>query len=136
MAKVLTSWKEIANYLGKGVRTVQRWESEFGLPIRRPMSKHHRAVLALVEELDAWAIDQRTTGVSELTALREEVVLLRNQNAKLRGLLTQALGIGKGAQSSVVLDDSSLIDLCGEELRERNREPRQSREFREISPQN
>jgi hypothetical protein len=25
---VLTSWKEIAQYVGKGVRTVQRWERE------------------------------------------------------------------------------------------------------------
>jgi hypothetical protein len=52
---VLTSWKEIAQYLGKGVRTVQRWEQELGLPVRRPtgpLSK--RAVLARPDDLDAW----------------------------------------------------------------------------------
>ena len=26
---VFTSWKEIACYLGKGIRTVQRWERDF-----------------------------------------------------------------------------------------------------------
>jgi hypothetical protein len=31
----LDSWKEIASYLGRGVRTVQRWECEEGLPVHR-----------------------------------------------------------------------------------------------------
>lgn len=52
--QVLTSWKEIAAYLGKGVRTVQRWESEMDLPIRRPGSDRH-IVLAFPAELDEWA---------------------------------------------------------------------------------
>ena len=51
---VLTSWKEIARYLGKGVRTVQRWEEDFGLPIRRPHSANKKAVLARPRDLDAW----------------------------------------------------------------------------------
>ena len=31
----LDSWKEIAAYLRKGLRTVQRWERTEGLPVRR-----------------------------------------------------------------------------------------------------
>ena len=31
----LDSWKEIASYLGRGIRTVQRWEREEGLPVHR-----------------------------------------------------------------------------------------------------
>ena len=31
----LNGWKEIAVFLGKGVRTVQRWERDHGLPIHR-----------------------------------------------------------------------------------------------------
>lgn len=53
MSSTLTSWKEIANYLGKGVRTVQRWEAE-GLPVRRPNARDHGIVSALPNELDAW----------------------------------------------------------------------------------
>jgi hypothetical protein len=34
MSSTLTSWKEIGQYLGKGVRTVQRWEQQMGLPVR------------------------------------------------------------------------------------------------------
>jgi predicted DNA-binding transcriptional regulator AlpA len=50
----LTSWKEIAEYLGKGVRTVQRWERELELPVRRPIGRDSRVVAALPAELDEW----------------------------------------------------------------------------------
>jgi hypothetical protein len=52
---VLTTWKEVARYMGKGVRTVQRWERDFGLPVRRPPGpRNRRAILALTSDLDAW----------------------------------------------------------------------------------
>lgn len=50
----LNSWKEIANYLGKGVRTVQRYEHDFGLPVRRPARRAHGSVIATKIEIDAW----------------------------------------------------------------------------------
>ena len=31
----LDSWKEIASYLRRGLRTAQRWERDAGLPVRR-----------------------------------------------------------------------------------------------------
>lgn len=49
---VLGSWKEIAHYLGKSVRSVQRWESELGLPVHRPGQAG--IVLAYPTELDCW----------------------------------------------------------------------------------
>jgi hypothetical protein len=52
--KLLGSWKEIACYLGKGVRTVQRWEQSFGLPVRRPSSTTRGIVCATPQELDDW----------------------------------------------------------------------------------
>jgi PAS domain len=52
---LLTCWKDIAQYLGKGVRTVQRWEQEFGLPVRRPNGIDHKSpVAAHPADLDAW----------------------------------------------------------------------------------
>ena len=48
-----TCWKEIAAYLGKGVRTVQRWEANFGLPVRRP-NANSRSIHVSREELDHW----------------------------------------------------------------------------------
>ena len=32
---LLNSWKEIAAYMGRGVRTLQRWERDLALPVRR-----------------------------------------------------------------------------------------------------
>jgi hypothetical protein len=52
---VLSSWKDIARYVGKGVRTVQRWEHHYGLPVRRPNGASHKsAVLLERSDLDAW----------------------------------------------------------------------------------
>jgi hypothetical protein len=52
---VLSSWKDIARYMGKGVRTVQRWEHHLGLPVRRPNGVSHKsAVLLDRSDLDAW----------------------------------------------------------------------------------
>jgi hypothetical protein len=52
--RFLNSWKEIATYMGRGVRTVQRWEQELGLPVRRPRGKSRSAVIALAADLDEW----------------------------------------------------------------------------------
>src|SRR3954470_19244296 len=52
--EVLNSWKEVATYMGRGVRTVQRWEQELGLPVRRPRGKSRSAVIAFRSELDQW----------------------------------------------------------------------------------
>jgi excisionase family DNA binding protein len=49
---VLTSWKEVASYLGKGVRTVQRWEKQDGLPIRRIAGTSK--IIVNRHELDRW----------------------------------------------------------------------------------
>ena len=40
--------------MGKGVRTVQRWEQDFGLPVRRPCGSSKKAVLARPSDLDSW----------------------------------------------------------------------------------
>src|SRR5271157_2074659 len=50
----LDSWKEIGSYLGRDVRTVQRWERTRGLPVRRLPGGDMARVYALKPELDAW----------------------------------------------------------------------------------
>jgi hypothetical protein len=52
----LSGWKEIAAYLGRSVRTVQRWEKEFGLPVRRFGMSRPESVFALPREVDAWLL--------------------------------------------------------------------------------
>ncbi len=50
----LDSWKEIAAYLKRDVRTVHRWEAEQGLPVRRHIHNKRATVYAYTSELEAW----------------------------------------------------------------------------------
>ena len=50
----LNSWKEIAAYLKREVRTLHRWEVEEGLPIHRHLHKKRGSVYAYRSELEAW----------------------------------------------------------------------------------
>ncbi len=50
---ILKGWKDVAKYLGCGVRTVQRWE-KLGMPVRRPIKGKRSAVMAITEELAGW----------------------------------------------------------------------------------
>lgn len=71
-AKVLTSWKDIANHLGKSVRTAQRWERYLGLPVRRPTRRPWGIVLATVAELDDWVAQQLSVRRDARPAAAEE----------------------------------------------------------------
>jgi hypothetical protein len=62
---VLNSWKEIAAYLDRGIRTVQRWERELQLPVRRPRQKARSAVLAFRSELDRWLLNANANCLAE-----------------------------------------------------------------------
>lgn len=55
----LESWKEIAAYLKRDVRTVQRWEESENLPIHRHQHKKRGSVFAHPDELDMWRHSRR-----------------------------------------------------------------------------
>ena len=95
----LSGWKDIANYLDKGVRTVQRYEHDMGLPVRRPGGKPCGSVIATAAEIAAWVtaspsregkelsrqattshsvdVDAIRSNVLEMQKLREEMSTLR-----------------------------------------------------------
>jgi len=50
----LDSWKAIARYLGRSVRTVRRWEQHESLPVHRLMHRAQASVYAFTTELDEW----------------------------------------------------------------------------------
>jgi TolB-like protein/Flp pilus assembly protein TadD len=52
--KRLNSWKEIASFLQKDVRTVQRWEKNERLPVHRKPHDKLSSVYAYESELEAW----------------------------------------------------------------------------------
>lgn len=51
----LDSWKEIAAYINREVRTCIKWEKELGLPVYRIDEKSARSrVFAYTTEIDQW----------------------------------------------------------------------------------
>lgn len=67
----LDSWKEIAAYLKREVRTVQRWETAEGLPNYRHVHKKLGSVYAYKAELDAWWSNHRPRLEAEEVKPRE-----------------------------------------------------------------
>lgn len=61
----LDSWKEIATYLKRGIRAVQRWEKEENLPIHRHGHKKTDSVYAFAGELEAWLKTRGGRGTSQ-----------------------------------------------------------------------
>lgn len=83
MATVLTSWKAIAQYMGTGVRTVQRWSTERGFPVRGTGNGHRRLVIAMTEEIDEWVHSQSLHGL-ETTSQSEPDEILQERIASLQ----------------------------------------------------
>jgi hypothetical protein len=50
----LDTWKEIASYLNRNVRTVQRWEAFESMPVHRHLHAKSGSIHAFRSELDAW----------------------------------------------------------------------------------
>jgi hypothetical protein len=122
----LSGWKEIAAYLGKGVRTVQRYERHMGLPVRRPAGKAQGSVLATRAELDAWvsaqpfrelfqlerplphistpAFSDLKEGVANMRRLHQEMSELREKLRASLATLQSSLRFIHGVRSEEVLD--------------------------------
>jgi serine/threonine-protein kinase len=66
----LESWKEIAAYLGREVRTVQLWEKNEGLPVHRHQHARQGSVYAFKAELDSWRNARKSSPPAPLPTLR------------------------------------------------------------------
>ena len=62
----LDSWKDIAAYLRRDVRTVQLWEKNERLPVQRHAHRKRSTVYAYKTELDVW-LNSRRASLSEET---------------------------------------------------------------------
>src|SRR5689334_21899673 len=66
---ILNSWKEIAVYMGRGVRTVQRWEQDCHLPVHRPRGRKRSPVFAFAAEIDLW-LEKCPVGINAISGFR------------------------------------------------------------------
>ena len=82
----LDSWKQIAVYLNRSVRCVQRWEREEALPVLRLAHKGHASVYAYCQELDAWIVrrSRKTTTPKSDGSERRLVVFVSKEGIALR----------------------------------------------------
>jgi hypothetical protein len=62
--RLLSSWKEVAGYLGRGIRTVQRWE-KMGLPVRRIGHGQRAPVIADARAIDRWLQTAKSRGFEQ-----------------------------------------------------------------------
>jgi len=124
----LNGWKEIANYLGKGVRTAQRYERSFALPVRRPSGRSEGAVMAAPAEIDAWLMastkrkmlapvapylesesEELTLNLARMRQSREVLTMARTELRSTLSRLKQAsLRVAKAMQQ---ISESVLADF-------------------------
>src|SRR5262249_18393000 len=60
----LDSWKEIASFLRRDVRTVQRWEKKEGLPVYRHLHDKLGSIYAYRNELTQWFNTRQQSGAA------------------------------------------------------------------------
>jgi len=112
--EILTGWKDIASYLGKGVRTVQRYERGLGLPVRRPAGKSTGSVIATKAELGAWILaspireafqlnQPALDNASLLRELRQNVVTLQRLREESKCLREELHGSVEVLKASIRL---------------------------------
>lgn len=112
------SWKEIAAYLQRDVRTVQRWEKSEALPVYRHMHEERGTVYAYKAELDAWWNNRRPR--LELQEQAPPVLRRRRLLWLVAAGITLAAGVGIYRGSSLrpwagngrpVLQQIAVLDL-------------------------
>jgi hypothetical protein len=87
----LSSWKEIASYLGVSVRRAQQWETELGLPIERFSTELRARIHARRSEIDRWLHERTRAGA----AGRPDVGLVQEQSSA-RASAVAAAGPARG----------------------------------------
>lgn len=135
---ILSGWKDIASYLGKGVRTVQRYEEELRLPVRRPAGRTRGSVVATKSELDAWVAASPVreqlpvaTGLGSrpapfLAGIAQGLNEMRMLRAQMRELRSEM-------RVSVRLLQASIVELRGS-VQEKSATDRKSQSLARLTP--
>ena len=114
---LLSSWKEIATYLNRGVRTVQRWE-KIGLPVRRVHDGPRAPVVALADDLDRWIRATRMNGTQNPRDAKRLIIheALLDSAQQSRTLRSKSASLRQSEHEALarLLDNlASLRKSCG-----------------------
>ncbi len=101
--KHLNGWKEIGSYLGRTVRTAQRWEAQLEMPVHRPATRKRTAVIAFPHQIDSWLVRnccrldsyqgfERIDFPTDIATLNEKLVRLQSEAAQLALEIQRARG--------------------------------------------
>ncbi len=98
---LLDSWKEIAAYLRREVRTAQRWEKREGLPVRRHLHAKASSVCAFKHEIDAWLRSRSRAPSESALKMESSVPTAESENPK------QLVAARMPAKSQLFLQNSA-----------------------------
>ena len=87
----LDSWKDIADYLNRSVRCVQRWERVEGLPVRRLRHQRNSSVYAIRTELDDWYFRRTTRAAKNCSNVfaRPKLIYVSSNGHPLRSIAAE-----------------------------------------------
>ena len=95
----LDSWKEIAAYLNRDVRTVIRWEREKALPVHRVPGGRRKAVFAYKHEIDAWLAGGNASGDHAAPPAAEDAGTAEPQDNSPQVFVTAAVSEAESDQA-------------------------------------
>src|SRR5581483_4478263 len=116
----LHSWKEVAQYVGRSPRTIQRWERDLGFPVHRPpavRSLTPSSVPADVQSIPADAQPLLLCIADDRQSLRVRKAFLEAHGYRVLTANAGSSGIKVFEHNRVelvVLDDDGMEDLDGE----------------------
>ena len=97
----LESWKEIAAFFERDLRTVIRWEKELGLPVHRYPGKTKGRVYAHTSELKAWADGPRRAAAETERESAVTAVAIAGSDLDDAGSTGKAIGVAPSAAATV-----------------------------------
>jgi len=110
----LDTWKEIAGYLNRNVRTVQRWEACESMPVHRQFHVKSGSVHAFISELDTWRQERSycsPPGCDPRSTQRSEKRLISDKEQAILRTLLETISVQLTAQAMSAMTSVPTLDL-------------------------
>ena len=98
----LDSWKEIASYLGREVRTAQRWEKQECLPVHRHFHQKTSSVYGFKTEIDEWRDNRSRSGALFAAQFGDQLLKRCNGNDPFSRWRDAVISLFKGRRVTAV----------------------------------